>query len=341
MLNSWLAKLFNKGLAIDLGTANTLIYLQGKGIVLDEPSVIAISEKDKIVRAVGKEAKEMYGKTADSIKTLRPIKDGVISDVEITQQMITTFILRAMKRRPFRRIKMLICVPLGITEVEKRAVIEASEKAEAHEVHLLAEPVAAAIGSGLPIHEPAAHMIVDIGGGTTEVAVICSLSVSYWESIRVAGDEMDEAIAHYIREKSNLNIDIFEAERVKKTIGCVSSLPEKLELEVRGKDSTTGMPKTVRLDSEAIRESLHSTLMDIVRAIRKTLEHISPASAADIYDRGIVLAGGGALLHGLAPFIQKETQLPVRLADDPLTAIVRGASIVLENFSRYQKVCML
>ena len=229
-------------------------------------------------------------------------------------------------------------MPMGITEVEKRAVIAAAEKAKTQEVHLLEEPLATAIGSGLPIHEPTALMVVDMGGATTEVAVICSSTVSYWESIRVAGDEMDEAIAHCVREKYNIDVDIYETERVKKTIGCVSSLPVKLEPDVRGKDASIEMPKTVRVDSEAIRESLNSTVMDIVKMIRKPPERISSAIAADLYDKGIVLAGGGELLRGLVPFMQNETGLPVQLAEDPLTAIVRGAGKVLENISRYQEV---
>ncbi|MBI2876638.1 MAG: rod shape-determining protein [Candidatus Tectomicrobia bacterium] len=334
--------LFTKGIAIDLGTANTLIYIKGRGIVLDEPSVIAISERDSSVLAVGREAKEIYGKTPDFIKTVRPIKDGVITDFEITQQMISSFILRVLKPPLLfgKRIKMVIGVPSGITDVEKRAVIEAAEKAQAREVYLIAEPMAAAIGSGLPVHEPTAQMIVDIGGGTTEAAVICSYVVSCWESIRVAGDEMDEAIAHYIRERFNLDIDIFEAERVKKAIGCATSQEEKLEIDVRGKDLSTEMPKIVRVDSEMIRESLRSPLMSIIEVIRRTLEHISSALAADIQDRGLTIAGGGSLLRGLAPFIESEIHLPVQVARDPLVAIVRGAGIVLENFSTYRRVCL-
>lgn len=340
MLNSWLSGLIIKGIAIDLGTANTLIYIKSKGIVLDEPSVIAISEKNSSVLAVGREAKEMYGKTPEFIRTLRPIKDGVVTDFEVTQQMISSFILRVLKIPFLKRIRMIIGVPSGITEVEKRAVIEAAKKAQAWEVYLIPEPMAAAIGSGLPIHEPTAHMIVDIGGGTTEAAVICSYVVSCWQSIRVGGDEMDEAIAHYVRERFNIDIDIFEAERVKKAIGCAISLEEKSEIDVRGKDLSTEMPKIIRVDSEMIRESLRPTLMSIVEVVRRTLEHISSAVAADIYDRGLTIAGGGSLLRGLAPFLETEISLPVQIAKDPLVAIVRGAGFVLENFSRYRRVCM-
>lgn len=335
-----LLNLFSKGLAIDLGTANTLIHVRGVGLVLDEPSMVAIARDNGKVVAIGRTAKEMYGKTSESVRTVRPMKDGVIADFEITKLMIRNFIKQALKTKPLIRPQMVICIPSGITAVEKRAVIDSAEQSGAGKVYLMEEPMAAAIGANLPIQEPKGSMVVDIGGGTTEVAIIASSAIASAESIRVAGDEMDEAILQYIRQRYNLQIGPFEAERIKIKVGAAYPLKERLECTVRGRDLIEGVPKTLTITDEMIRESLESPIMAIVESVRRTLDKSSPELAADIYDHGIVLAGGGALLKGLADRIQKEIGLEIHQSEDPLRAVVRGSGFVLDNFKLMNRVCV-
>lgn len=335
-----LLNLFSKGLAIDLGTANTLIHVRGVGLVLDEPSMVAIARDNGKVVAIGRTAKEMYGKTSESVRTIRPMKDGVIADFEITKIMISNFIKLALKKKPLIRPQMVICIPSGITAVEKRAVIDSAEQSGAGKVFLMEEPMAAAIGANLPIQEPKGSMVVDIGGGTTEVAIIASSAIASAESIRVAGDEMDEAILQYVRQRYNLQIGPFEAERIKIKVGAAYPLKERLECTVRGRDLIEGVPKTLTITDEMIRESLESPIMAIVESVRRTLDKSSPELAADIYDHGIVLAGGGALLKGLADRIQKEIGLQVHQSEDPLRAVVRGSGFVLDNFKLMSRVCV-
>lgn len=335
-----LLNLFSKGLAIDLGTANTLIHVRGVGLVLDEPSMVAIARDNGKVVAIGRTAKEMYGKTSESVRTVRPMKDGVIADFEITKLMISNFIKQALKSKPLIRPQMVICIPSGITAVEKRAVIDSAEQSGAGKVYLMEEPMAAAIGANLPIQEPKGSMVVDIGGGTTEVAIIASSAIASAESIRVAGDEMDEAILQYIRQRYNLQIGPFEAERIKIKVGAAYPLKERLECTVRGRDLIEGVPKTLTITDEMIRESLESPIMAIVESVRRTLDKSSPELAADIFDHGIVLAGGGALLKGLADRIQKEIGLEIHQSEDPLRAVVRGSGFVLDNFKLMSRVCV-
>lgn len=329
-----------KDLAMDLGTANTLIYLKGTGIVLNEPSVVSVPSTGGGVLAVGKEAKAMYGRAPNTIRIVRPMKDGVIADFEITHRMITYFIRKIYKRSSIGRPKMIIAVPSGITQVEKRAVIESAEIAGARQITLIEEPMAAAIGAKLPIHGSEGNMVVDIGGGTTEVAVICYWATNYCESLRVAGDEMDEAIVRHARKKYNMDIGIFEAERVKIAIGSASPLDKPKKIEMKGKHLLRGVPCGIEVDDEFARDALNDPVVAIIGAIKMALERSSPEQAADIVRKGIVLAGGGALLQGLGPRIHKETGLPVFRAKDPLTTVVRGSGEVLENFKRLKKVCI-
>ena len=331
---------FSKDMAIDLGTANTLIHIKNEGIVLDEPSMVAISRKDDEIIAIGREAKEMYGKTPDTIKTIRPMKDGVIADFEITQRMIKYFIQKIHNRKSFLHPQIIIAIPSGITQVEKRAVIDSAEQSGVRKVHLVEEPMAAAIGSKLPIDKAVGNMVIDIGGGTTEVAVISKSAIAYSESIRIAGDEMDEAVAHFIKKRYNLDIGIFEAERVKMEIGSAFTLKSKLETVIRGIDLVKGIPKEIKVDDEAIRESLDEPVSSIVNAIKRALEKITPEFAREIMSRGVVLAGGGSLLKGLGPRLHKETNLRIYRANDPLKAVVRGAGEILENFKKMRKVCI-
>lgn len=332
--------LFPRDLALDLGTANTLIYAKGLGIMLSEPSMIALSEKGPRVLAVGKRAKDIYGKNPKDVKAIRPLKDGVIADIEATQLMISAFLQRVMRRRCLVRPRIIACVPSGITPVERRAVFDSMIRAGARKVYLIEEPMAAAIGAKLPIEEPIGNMIVDIGGGTTEVAIITSYGVESWDSIRIAGDEMDESIRALIKQKYNLRIGIFDAEKIKMEIGSAVSLAKELKMEVKGKDLRIGLPKVIAITSEGIREALNGPLHAIVDLIRRTLERTAPELAGDIWERGIVLAGGGALIQGLPYYLEREIGVPFRLAEDPLAAIVRGAGRVLEEFTKYRQVCL-
>ncbi len=334
MIFDWLYGLFSNDLAIDLGTANTLIYVKGKGIVSCEPSVVAVQRDErgsKKVLAVGREAKEMLGRTPGNISAIRPLRDGVIADFEVTEAMLKYFIERAHDRRTLVKPRIIICVPFGITEVEKRAVKESAESAGAREVYLIEEPMAAAIGAGLPITEPSGNMIVDIGGGTTEVAVISLAGIVYSQSVRVGGDKMDESIVAYVKRKYNLAIGEQTAERVKMGIGNAYALDQLITMEVKGRDLVAGVPKTVIVNSDEVREALQEPLNSIVDAVRVALEKTPPELAADIVDKGIVLTGGGVLLKNLDVLLREETGLPVMVCDDPISAVVLGSGKALDH----------
>ena len=340
LLNS-LWGLFSNDLAIDLGTANTLVYLKSKGIVVSEPSVVAVqkdSSGNKKVLAVGIEAKKMLGRTPGSIVAIRPMKDGVIADFDITEEMLRYFIHKVHNRKALVRPRIVICVPSGITQVEKRAVKESAESAGAREVYLIEEPMAAAIGAGLPITEANGNMIVDIGGGTTEVAIISLAGIVYAKSARVGGDKLDEAVAQYIKRKYNMLIGERTAEQIKIDIGSASAGEEILEMDVKGRDLVTGIPRTLKINSEEIREALAETVNAIVEAVRVALEQTPPELAADIVDRGIILAGGGACLKGLDQLLRQETGLPVVIADDPLSCVVLGSGAVLDELALLRRV---
>jgi len=332
-----LFSLFSADIAIDLGTANTVIYMKGKGIVLNEPSIVAFDRTTKRIVAIGNEAREMVGRTHKDISTIRPLKDGVIADFEIAEGMLRELIKRIHANwMPSRRI--VISVPSGITEVEKRAVRDSAEHAGAKEVHLVAEPMAAAIGVGLDVDAPVGNMVVDIGGGTTEIAVIALSGIVTENSIRIAGDEMDEAIIQYFKKNYNVLIGERTAEAIKIEVGSAMPLKEEVRIQVKGRDLVNGVPRTVEASSEEIREALNEPITAVVDALRSTLEQTPPELAADILDRGIMLTGGGALLKGLDERLRLETTLPVHVAEKPLFAVVRGAGIVLENLSKYSNV---
>ena len=329
--------LFSADLAIDLGTANTLIWLRGKGIVLNEPSIVAFDRTNKKIVALGKEAQQMLGRTHRDIRTIRPMKDGVIADFEIAEGMIREFIRKIHASwLPSRRI--VISVPSGVTEVEKRAVRDAAEHSGAKEVHLVAEPMAAAIGVGLDVEAPVGNMIVDIGGGTTEIAVIALSGIVNEESVRVAGDEMNNAIIQFFKKNHNILVGERTAEAIKCEVGSAMPLKEEVSIRVKGRDLVNGIPKTTEASSVEIREALSEPIAQIVEAVKLTLERTPPELSADILDRGVMLSGGGALLKGLDERLRLETSLPVHVAEDPLTAVVRGTGKILENISRYQNV---
>lgn len=326
--------LFSDDLAIDLGTANTLVYVKGKGIVCAEPSVVAVHKDSRGMRkvlAVGREAKEMLGRTPGNIEAIRPMKEGVIADFEITEAMLRYFIRKVHNRRTLVRPRIIICVPYGITEVERRAVRESAECAGAREVYLIDEPMAAAIGAGLPITEPSGNMIVDIGGGTTEVAVISLAGIVYSNSIRVAGDRMDEAITQYLKRKYNLLIGERTAEQIKITIGSAYPNGEIKTMEIKGRDLVAGVPRIMEVNSEEIREAIAEAVFSIVEAVKVALERTPPELAADIVDKGIVLAGGGALLSQVDVLLREETGLPVTVAEDPMTSVVFGTGKALDQ----------
>jgi rod shape-determining protein MreB and related proteins len=318
-------------MAVDLGTANTLVYVRGRGIVLSEPSVVAIDQRTGEVHAVGIEAKRMLGRTPGTISAIRPLKDGVIADFDVTEQMLRHFIQKVHHNR-FAHPRVVVCVPSGVTGVEKRAVEEATLSAGARQAYLIEEPMAAAIGAGLPVSEPTGNMIVDIGGGTTEVAVISLGGIVVSQSIRVGGDEMDEAIMSHIKKEYKLLIGQQTAEELKLEIGSAWELDQEISAEVRGRDILTGLPKTVVISSEETRRALDEPVGQIIDAIKSTLDKTPPELAADIMDRGIVLAGGGALLNGLADRLRDETQMPVQLAESPLTCVAVGSGRSLEEF---------
>jgi rod shape-determining protein MreB and related proteins len=346
MLVDRLLGLFSSDLAIDLGTANTLVFVRHQGIVLNEPSIIAIRKTDNTVIGVGHEAKAMLGRTPENIMAIRPLKDGVIADFDVTERMLQYFIERARKisgrrRGWFDRPRVVVGVPSGITQVEKRAVRDAALQAGAREVYLIEEPTAAAIGAGLPIHEPGGHLIVDIGGGTTEVAVISMSGTVYCNSVRIAGDEMDEAIIQHIRKHYRLLVGERRAEEIKIALG--SAHPDALErcsIEVKGRDLVDGVPKTLVVTDEEIREALREPIMTIVETVRTCLERTPPELAADIIEKGVVLTGGGALLRGIDWLLQHVTQLPVRVADDPLSCAARGAGMALDDIELLKKVAI-
>src|SRR5512143_1244367 len=326
--------LFSTDLAIDLGTANTLVYVKGKGILFSEPSVVAIqrdSRGQQTLLAVGREAKEMLGRTPGNICAIRPMKDGVIADFEITGEMLRYFIAKAHNRKSLVRPRVVISVPSGITPVEKRAVRESAQSAGAREIYLIEEPMAAAIGAGLPITEASGNMVVDIGGGTTEVAVISLSGIVTSQSIRVAGDKMDEAILQYIKRKYNLLVGERTAELIKMSIGTAYPEENPQTIDVKGRDLVTGIPKTLELNSEEVREALAESINTIIDTVRITLEGTPPELAADIVDKGIVLVGGGALLKNLDVLLREVTSLPITIVDDPLSSIVLGAGMVLDN----------
>ena len=327
-------------LAIDLGTANTLVYVKGKGIVLREPSVVAVRQDGRTnkVLAVGKDAKSMLGRTPGNINAIRPIKDGVIADFEVTEAMLRYFINKVHNRRTLVHPRIIVSVPSGITQVEKRAVKESAESAGAREVYLIEEPMAAAIGAGLPITEPTANMIVDIGGGTTEVAVISLAGIVYAKSVRVAGDKMDDAILQHIKRKHNLAIGEHSAEVIKTTIGDVMPDPPFQTMDIKGRDLVSGVPKTLTIDSEEIMHAISEQVDAIIEAVKMALELTPPELSADIVDQGIVLTGGGALLTNLDKRLTKETGLPIIIADDPLSSVVLGSGKALENIEVLKEI---
>ncbi|MBO8151325.1 MAG: rod shape-determining protein [Candidatus Neomarinimicrobiota bacterium] len=333
-----LFNVFTGDLAIDLGTANTLIYVKGKGVVLNEPSIVAQSAHTGEVVAVGKEAKEMLGKTHKDIVTVRPLKDGVIADFEMTDAMIRGFI-RKINISRIARPRMVICIPSGITEVEKRAVRDSADRANAREVFLVEEPIAAAIGIGIDISEPVGNIIVDIGGGTTEIAVIALNGIVTKQTIRVAGDEMDEAIIQYFKREHNLLIGERTAEWIKCTVGSAMPINDTT-VSVKGRSLVAGIPKTIEVSSVEIRECLKDTIDLIIDAIKQALESTPPELSSDILDKGIILSGGGALLKGLDQRIRVETGLPVHVAEEPLLSVVRGTGAILENIDRYRDILL-
>lgn len=328
---NFLQKHFSKDLGIDLGTANSLVYVKGKGIVLNEPSVVAIKRDTGEVLEVGEAAKRMVGRTPGNIVAIRPLKDGVIADFDTTQKMLHKFIRSSLKGRPLISPLVIVCVPSGVTEVEKRAVYDATKSAGARDAYIVEEPMAAAIGAGLPVDEPTGNMIVDIGGGTTEVAIISLGGIVTHRSIRVAGDEMDEAIINYVKKHYNLMIGERTAEETKKAIGSAYIMPTEQRIEVRGRDLVSGLPKTLELTSTEVREALAEPIRAIVDAVKSTLERTPPELAADIMDRGIMMSGGGSLLRGLDKLISEETGMPVHLAEEPLSSVALGTGKILEN----------
>jgi rod shape-determining protein MreB len=336
-ISGWLSK----DLAIDLGTANTLVYVRGNGIVLDEPSVVAVRRNGRggnKVLAVGQEAKMMLGRTPRHIEAMRPMKDGVIADFEVAEAMLRYFIKKANNRRTLIRPRVIACVPSGITQVEKRAVRESAESAGAREVFLIEEPMAAAIGAGLPITEPTSNMVVDIGGGTTEVAVISLAGIVYSKSVRVGGDKMDEAILQYIKSKYNLLIGERSAELIKTTVGNAYRDEKAEHMQIKGRDLITGIPKIIGIDSDEVRQAIIEQIKTIVETVKSALEQTPPELAADIVDNGIVLTGGGALLKGLDKLLREETGLPITITENPLTTVVLGSGKALDEIDTLREI---
>ena len=329
---------FSSDLAIDLGTANTLVYIRGKGIVLREPSMVVVDDRNGKIQAVGLEAKDMLGKTPANIRAIRPMKDGVIADFETTEKMLQYFIKKTRTGNQFLKPRIVIGIPSEITQVERRAVRDAALRARANEVFLIEQAMAAAIGADLPITEPGGNMIVDIGGGTTDVAVISLSGVVIAKSIRIASNEMDEAIIQYIKKKYNLLIGERTAEQVKIKIGSAFPMDEPMEMEIKGRDLTYGIPKTLNVNDSEIREALEGVVQTLIEVVKNTLEKTPPELAADIVDRGIILCGGGALLKNLDKRLREETSLPIFIADDPLSSVVLGAGKILENLPLLEKI---
>lgn len=329
--------LIGRDMGIDLGTANTLVFVKNKGIVLNEPSIVAIDKDNKKILAVGKEAKKMVGRTPGNIVAIRPLKDGVIADFDTTERMLRYFIQKVHKNMAIARPRIVICVPSGITAVEKKAVVEATEQAGARAAYIIEEPLAAAIGSDLPIDEPTGSMVVDIGGGTSEVAVISLGGIVAYQSLRIGGDEMDEAIIYYLKKENNLLVGENTAEKMKMEIGSAFPLENEEKMEVNGRDLVAGLPKTIIITSQQVRAALEKTLSDIINAVLEVLDGTPPELASDIMKRGIVLSGGGALLKGLTERISRETHCPVYLAPDPLAAVALGAGKCVEDFSSLKR----
>ncbi|MBP0978577.1 MAG: rod shape-determining protein [Oscillospiraceae bacterium] len=328
--------MFTKDIGIDLGTANTLIYMKGKGIIIREPSVVAVNTKDESASYVGKEAKEIIGKTPGSIVAVRPLKNGVIADFDITTTMLAQFIKKALKGKPFSKARVTVCIPSGVTPVERRAVKDAAELAGAKKVYIIEEPMAAAIGAGLPVSEPVGNMIVDIGGGTSEVAVISMGGIVTSRSIRIAGDELDNAIVGYIRRKFNMLIGERTAEEIKLKIGSAYAGDAVEKMTIRGRNLINGLPENITVTSDDIREALSDPLSKIIDAVKVTLEKTPPELAADIIEQGITLCGGGALLKGLDTLINSETGMPVYIAEYPLDCVAEGTGRVIENYQKYE-----
>jgi rod shape-determining protein MreB len=325
-------------MAIDLGTANTLVYARGKGIVVNEPSIVAINKNTGEVEAVGKEAKEMLGRTPGNIVAIKPMKDGVIADFKVTEKMLNYFIQKAHNRKMLVHPRIVIGVPSEITQVEKRAVMDSAYRAKASEVHLVEQAMVAAIGAGLPITEPSGNMVVDIGGGTTDIAVISLSGIVYSRSVRMAGNQIDEAIMNYLKRKYNLLVGERTAEQIKMEIGSAYALDKPLTMEIKGRNLIEGVPKTITVDDSEIREALSECVSTVMNAIRVALERTPPELSADISDRGIVLTGGGALLKNLDKRIREETGLPVSIADDPLASVVLGTGKMLSDFKLLRKI---
>lgn len=338
MVFKFLGVPFSRDMGIDLGTANTLVYIKGKGIVIREPSVVALRDDD--VLAVGNEAKKMIGRTPGNIHAVRPMKDGVIADFDVTETMLRYFITKAHKRSRLVRPRIIICVPSGVTEVEKRAVLDAAQHAGARNAYLIEEPMAAAIGAGLPVEEPTGNMIVDVGGGTTEVAVISLGGIVTSRSIRIGGDEMDEAIVSYVKKNYNLMIGERTAEEIKIDIGSALSEDTEGEKEIRGRDQISGLPKTITVTAKEIQNALEEPVENIVEAVKQTLEKTPPELSSDVMDRGIILTGGGVLLKSLSDLLRKETEIPVHIAEEPLDCVAKGTGVALEEIDSLKKVLM-
>lgn len=333
--------MFIKQIGIDLGTANTLVYIPKKGVIINEPSVVAVSVDDNRVLAVGNEAKEMLGRTPDTIVAHRPLKDGVIADYKVTQAMLSYFINKASGRVKLFRPEVMVSVPAGITSTEKRAVVEASVRAGAKAAYVVKEPVLAAIGAGIPINEPSGNMIIDIGGGTSEVAIISLGGVVAWDSVRVGGDKIDKAISDYIKKKHNLAIGERTAEEIKIKIGNALSQKDKETLEIRGRDLINGLPKTITINNNEVTEAISDRLREIIRAIKNVLQKTPPELAADIMNKGMVLSGGGALLKNIDELMTQVTGVPCYVADEPLFCVAKGTGIALENLEVYKRSIMI
>ncbi|MCH7875471.1 MAG: rod shape-determining protein [Gemmatimonadetes bacterium] len=326
-------------IAVDLGTSNTLIYVRGEGIVLNEPSVVAVEKGSGKIKGIGLEAKRMLGRTPDNIMAVRPLKDGVIADFDVAEKMLRYFLASIINKHVFRvKPKVVVCVPSGITEVEKRAVRDSAQSAGAKEVYMVAEPMAAAIGVGLPIETPTGNMVIDIGGGTTEIAVIALSGMVSDTSIRTGGDELDQAIVQFMRKNYNLLIGEPTAEAIKIAIGTAVAVGDESEMDAKGRDLVSGIPKVVRIHSSEIREAIQEPIQQIVDAVRRALEITPPELASDIVDRGMVMAGGGSMIRGLDVLLSQETTLPIRVDEDPLTCVVRGTGRILDDPEKYRSV---
>ena len=331
---------FSTDIAMDLGTANTLVYIKDEGVVLNEPSVVAVSGDGEKVEAVGLEAKQMFGRTPGGLQTIRPMKDGVIADFNVTNRMITYFIKKILKKNWFIKPRIMIGVPTCITQVEKKAVVEAALMSGVREVHLIEEPMAAAIGANIPVHKPEGNMVIDIGGGTSDVAIISLSAIAYGESVRLAGDAIDESIVRYLRLQHNMNIGIFEAERIKIEIGSAYPELETLYTEVKGINVQTGVPTSITISDNEIREAIQEPILTIISTVMKALEKIPPELSADIHSNGIYLTGGGALIRGLDKLIEEQTTLKVYKPDEPLLGIVKGVGTVLNSYEKMKNVCI-